>query len=118
MNHIPKEYDSYSRQLLLELYSVEEAQTRLTNVTVKAEQKTYASSTIYGRHLIKTNVQDLAEFLKEKMNGLRRGLASVDAEAVYSKLKDSDLEVVALIGLKVLLDCLGKHRQPLSLIHI
>ena len=112
MNHIPKEYDSYSRQLLLELYSVEEAQTRLTNATVKAEQKTYASSTIYGRHLIKTNVQDLAEFLKEKMNGLRRGLASVDAEAVYSKLKDSDLEVVALIGLKVLLDCLGKHRQP------
>lgn len=101
-----------ARQLQREMMYGQEARQRLTSRTLQAEQKAYASSTIYGQKLIKQALGDVADRLKERMQYLRRGTGSVHATTVYKHLQSADLSVLALITMKVVLDVLGKESKP------
>lgn len=99
-------------QLKREFLMKDEAEQRLDSRVFKAREKMYESSTPYGRKILKASLAILVEQLKNKMTSLRRGTAAVDAEAVYARLKDADLEVIAVISLKVIMDVLGSEAHP------
>ena len=101
-----------ARQLQHETIQHNEAKQRLASSTLKGEQGTYASSTVYGQSLLKTNVTRVATRIKDRMHLLRRGSAAVDAVTVFKHLKNADPYVLALITMKVPLDVLGKESRP------
>lgn len=76
-----------ARQLQHETIQHNEAKQRLASSTLKGEQGTYASSTVYGQSLLKTNVTRVATRIKDRMHLLRRGSAAVDAVTVFKHLK-------------------------------
>ena len=101
-----------ARQLQRELNQGEEARRRLNSSTKTAEQKTYASSTIYGRKLLASNVGRVGKRLKERLKVIGRGRGAVDAETVYQRLKDADHDIVAVLTMKVALDVLAGEMNP------
>ena len=101
-----------SRQLRRETQAHEEARHRLVNQTREAQDKSYASSTIYGRQAIKGLLEPVAKRIEERMFTLRRGSAAVDAVEVYAHLKEADSNSLALITMKTVLDVLGKDPEP------
>jgi len=101
-----------SRQLQRETQSHEEARIRLQTRTKEAEDRTYASSTVYGRKAIKALLEPVAERITDRLFTLRRGSAAVDAAEVYKHLQQADPHSMALITMKVVLDVLGKDSTP------
>jgi len=101
-----------ARQLERETNQKVEANLRLSTRTRRAEDKSYASSTVYGQAILRKNVGRVAKRLKDRLQFLRKGTGSVDAATVYKHLKETDLNVVALITMKVCLDVLGKESRP------
>ena len=102
----------FSRQLARETHQSDEATTRLRNRTKKAENKSYASSTIYGQSLLKNYVGVISKSLLNRLQYLRKGGGAVDAATVYKHLKDTDMKVITVITMKVCLDVLGKEIKP------
>ena len=105
-------FDNVARQLEREERASSEATYALRRGIARANQKTYASSSVIGQTLIRNYLSQLCDTLQERMYLLRRGKAAVDADAVYSKLKEADLEVLGLLTMKVCLDVLGKEAHP------
>ena len=68
-----------ARQLKHETLQAKEAIERLTSSTIKGEQGAYASSTIYGQTLLRTNIDRVAKRIRDRIHLLRRGTAAVDA---------------------------------------
>jgi len=101
-----------SRQLRREMQSHEEARLRFQNSTREAEDRSYASSTLYGRKAINGLLEPVAERMKERLFTLRRGTGAVDAVEVYKHLNEADPYSMALITMKVVLDVLGKNPEP------
>ena len=101
-----------SRQLRRETQAHEEAAHRLRNRTKEAEDKTYASSTVYGQQAIKHLLEPVAKRITDRMFTLRRGAGAVDAVEVFKHLKDAPAETLALITMKTVLDVLGKEPEP------
>lgn len=101
-----------SRQLQREMQSHEEARLRFQNSTREAEDRSYASSTLYGRKAINGLLEPVAERLKERYGALSSGKAGLDAVEVVNHLKGADPYSMALITMKVVLDVLGKDPQP------
>ena len=101
-----------ARQLQREIEQGEEARRRLTNATQQAHENAYGSSTIYGQKLLKTNVGLVAERLKERLKVIGRGRGAVDADTVYKHLQATDLDIIAVLTMKVALDVLGKEKHP------
>lgn len=101
-----------ARQLQRESAQQLEAQQRLVNATVNAEQKTYASSTVYGQALLKKNIELVSERISSRLHLIRRGTAAVDAAIVNNHLKCADPKVLALITIKKCFDVLGKEPKP------
>ena len=101
-----------ARQLQREISQGEEARGRLTSRTQRAQDNAYASSTVYGQKLLKTNLDLVAQRMAERLKYLRRGSAAVDAATVFKHLKEADPNVLALITMKVALDTLGKTPKP------
>ena len=79
-----------SRQLQREMQSHEEARLRFQNSTREAEDRSYASSTLYGRKAINGLLEPVAERIKERLFTLGRGTGAVDAVEVYKHLKEAD----------------------------
>ena len=101
-----------SRQLRRETQAHEEAAHRLRNRTKEAEEKTYASSTVYGQQAIKHLLEPVAKRITDRLFTLRRGAGAVDAVEVFKHLKDAPAETLALITMKTVLDVLGKTPEP------
>ena len=101
-----------SRQLQRETQSHEEARVRLQTKTRAAEDKSYASSTIYGRKAVKALLDPVATRIRKKYGALSSGTAGLDAVEVVQHLKDADPHSLALITMKVVLDVLGKEPEP------
>jgi DNA-directed RNA polymerase len=101
-----------SRQLERELGQQQEAQARLAARTLEAEQKSYASSTVYGQAALKGYALAIAERMRKKLVSLGRGKGAVDGASVYYRLKEASMEHVAVVALKAALDMLGKHVSP------
>ena len=101
-----------SRQLQREMQSHEEARLRFQRSTREAEDRSYASSTLYGRKAINGLLEPVAERLKERYGALSSGKAGLDAVEVVNHLKEADPYSMALITMKVVLDVLGKDPEP------
>ena len=101
-----------SRQLQRETQAHEEARHRLQKQTREATDKSYASSTVYGRKAIKALLEPVAARSTERLFTLRRGTGAVDAVEVYKHLQDADANSMALITMKTVLDVLGKKPEP------
>ncbi len=106
------DFNLISRQLQRETQAHEEARHRLINATRDASDRSYASSTVYGRQAIKGLLEPVAKRIEERMFTLRRGSAAVDAVEVYAHLKEADSQSLALITMKTVLDVLGKDSAP------
>ena len=90
-------------QLALEGDLVIQGHTRYTKAVNAAEDQGRVASTLYGQLLLKNLVQPVSVGIKDFCNG------DVKRRGKYSKLiKQMDAEVVAFIGLKVVLDVLHK----------
>ena len=107
-----EDLELFSKQLARETHQGNEARTRLTNKTQRAESKAYASSTIYGQSILKHYVGEISSTLSTRLQYLRKGGGAVDAATVYKHLKDADMQVITVIAMKVCLDVLGKDTKP------
>ena len=101
-----------SRQLQRETQAAEEAAHRLTRTTKEAEDRSYASSTIYGRKAINALLEPVAARITKKYGALTSGQTGMDAVEVVSHLKGVDPNTLALITMKTVLDVLGKEPEP------
>ena len=109
---MPEDLSLVSRQLQRETQSHEEARIRLKSKTKIAEDKSYASSTVYGRKAVKALLDPVAARIRKKYGALSSGTAGLDAVEVVQHLKDADANSLALITMKVVLDVLGKDPAP------
>ena len=104
--------DLISRQLQRETQSHEEARIRLQAATRTAQDRSYASSTVYGRKAINSLLKPIVERITKRYGALSSGKAGLDGVDVVKHLKEADPNTMALITMKVVLDVLGKDSAP------
>lgn len=98
-----------ARQFQRELDSRTEAITRLRERTKQAEERTYASSTVYGSAFINNGLEAITAEISSKLNLITSGWAS-DGAAAAAVVKDCNASVLALIAAKGVLDVLGARK--------
>ena len=96
------------RQFHREIEARQEAIKRLKERTFVAEERAYASSTVYGSAFLNNGLQKITEEIAAKISHINRGWASDKAQAV-AIIKECDPAVLALITAKGVLDVLGKR---------
>lgn len=101
-----------ARQLRRETEQGIEARKRLESSTKKAEQRAYASSTVYGQSALRQATGVIAEHMAKSLKNIGRGKGAVDGATVYNHLKLADTEVLAVLALKVALDQLAQDDKP------
>lgn len=101
--------EQLARQYQRELSARTEAINRLRERTRVAEERTYASSTVYGNAFIKAGLQKITEEISSKLHRISQGWATEKAEAVIP-IKGCDPAILALITAKGVLDVLGVRR--------
>jgi DNA-directed RNA polymerase len=101
------------RQLGIEGEAHNVAAELLLERMTKAEQRQYASSTVYGRSIINGALSVAAEHIATRFKGITNGRAGTDYSRVRACLEKLDPAVIALITLKVAIDRLGRteHKQ-------
>jgi DNA-directed RNA polymerase len=105
--------DQLARQLQRELDARSEAIRRLRERTKAAEDRLYASSTVYGTAFIKQGLEGITNEIANKISRISQGWATDKAAAVVM-IQDCDPAVLALITAKCVLDILGaKGREGL-----
>jgi DNA-directed RNA polymerase len=105
--------EQLARQFQRELDARTEAVTRLRERTRVAEERTYASSTVYGSAFINSGLEKITEEIQERLHRISQGWAADKAEAA-AHVKHCDPSCLALITAKGVLDVLGVRRieQP------
>ena len=101
--------EQLARQLQRELDARSEAIKRLRERTRTAEERCYASSTVYGSAFINKGLQLITEEISSKLHRATQGWVSDKAQAAIP-LKDCDPGVLALITAKGVIDILGVRR--------
>lgn len=99
-----------ARQFQRELDAKAEAELRLKERTREAEERTYASSTVYGTTMIRESLNKVRDEIKDKISRISAGWATKDADAVVL-VKGVDPGVLALITLKGILDITFKEKN-------
>jgi DNA-directed RNA polymerase len=101
--------EQLARQLQRELDARSEAIKRLRERTRNAEERCYASSTVYGSAFINKGLELITNEISSKLHRVSQGWVQEKAQAVIP-LKDCDPAVLALITAKGTLDILGVRR--------
>ena len=101
--------EQLARQLQRELDARSEAIKRLRERTRIAEDRAYASSTVYGSAFINKGLELITEEIKGKLTRINQGWVAKNADAVIP-IKDCDPSVLALITAKGVIDILGVRR--------
>jgi DNA-directed RNA polymerase len=101
--------EQLARQLQRELDARSEAIKRLRERTRTAEDRQYASSTVYGSAFINKGLELITEEISSKLHRVSQGWVQEKAQAVLP-IKDCDPAVLALITAKGVLDILGVRR--------
>ena len=101
--------EQLARQLQRELDARSEAIKRLRERTRIAEERQYASSTVYGSTFINKGLDLIIKEIESKLHRISQGWASDKAQAVIP-LKQCDPAVLALITAKGVIDILGVRR--------
>lgn len=97
------------RQFHREIEARQEAVNRLRERTRTAEDRCYASSTVYGSSFLNSGLEAITKEIATKLSHITRGWASDKAAAVMA-IKDCDPAVLALITAKGILDVLGQRK--------
>jgi DNA-directed RNA polymerase len=105
---MPTKYD-LARQFQRETEARTEAITRLRERTRTAEERMYASSTVYGSAFINDGLAKITEKITSRIHRVSQGWASDKAAAVVC-LKSCEPSVLALITAKGVLDILGLRK--------
>jgi DNA-directed RNA polymerase len=92
-----------ARQFQRELEAKQEAEARLRERTKTAEDKAYASSTVYGLAFVRTGLTAITDEIANKLSRITSGWATKDAADV-SLVKEASPATLGLITAKVLLD--------------
>jgi DNA-directed RNA polymerase len=104
-----------ARQIKLETEQVQEGIAKLRSDIRLAEQRQYASSTIYGRKLLKEALPEVAkEITRVRTTRLLRGTGQALADLAKYTL-DIEPEVLALITIKILFDVTTDPRDRADL---
>ena len=101
--------EQLARQLQRELDARSEAIKRLRERTRNAEERCYASSTVYGSAFINKGLELITNEISSKLHRVSQGWVQEKAQAVLP-LKGCDPAVLALITAKGVLDILGVRR--------
>ena len=101
--------EQLARQLQRELDARSEAIKRLRERTRMAEERQYASSTVYGSAFIDKGLELITNEISDKLSKIAFGCASNYAKDV-AVILDADPAVLALIAAKGTLDILGIRR--------
>ena len=101
--------EQLARQLGRELEARSEAIKRLRERTRIAEERQYASSTVYGSAFINKGLDLIIKEIESRLHRISQGWASDKAQAVIP-LKQCDPAVLALITAKGVIDILGVRR--------
>jgi DNA-directed RNA polymerase len=98
--------EQLARQYQRELSARTEAINRLRERTRMAEDRSYASSTVYGSAFIKAGLEKITQEINTKLHRISQGWATDKATAVIP-IKNCDPSILALITAKGVLDVLG-----------
>jgi DNA-directed RNA polymerase len=101
--------EQLARQLQRELDARSEAIKRLRERTRNAEERCYASSTVYGSAFINKGLALITDEISNKLHRISQGWVQEKAHAVIP-IKDCDPAVLALITAKGVIDILGVRR--------
>jgi hypothetical protein len=101
--------EQLARQLQRELDARSEAIKRLRERTRTAEDRCYASSTVYGSAFISKGLELITEQISNQLYVINLGRASDKADAILS-IQSCEPCVLALITAKGVLDILGMRR--------
>ena len=104
--------DTIGRQLKRETEAAELARKRMHDARHQANERNYASSNIESRKAIAAFTDPIATTITSRYGKLSQGRAGLDAASVVNHLKGADPHTLALITMKVCLDCLGKELEP------
>lgn len=99
-----------ARQFQRELDAKKEALARLRERTQVAEDREYASSTVYGNAFIRSGLNAIISEITNKLARITSGWATANAAAV-AVVKDMDPAVLALITAKAVLDSAGRSKK-------
>ena len=83
--------EQLARQYQRELSARTEAINRLRERTRQAEDRSYASSTVYGSAFIKAGLEKVTEEISSKLNRISQGWATEKAAAVIPDRKSTRL---------------------------
>ena len=97
------------RQFHREIEARQEAVKRLRERTRTAEDRCYASSTVYGSAFLNSGLEAITKEITTKLHRISQGWAADKAAAVIA-IKDCDPAVLALITAKGILDVLGQRK--------
>ena len=101
--------EQLARQLQRELDARTEAITRLRERTRTAEDRQYASSTVYGSAFINKGLELITDEISSKLQRVSQWWVQDKAHAVVP-IKDCDPAVLALITAKGVIDILGVRK--------
>ena len=103
------EADRIARQYKLETAQAEEARGRLTARTLQAEQRSYASGTVYGKKALEAALGAAAEEITKGLSRISNGSPGPDYKLIRDRIGEADPAVLALLALKTCLDVLGQR---------
>jgi DNA-directed RNA polymerase len=103
------EADRIVRQYKLETAQAEEARGRLTARTLQAEQRSYASGTVYGKKALEAALGAAAEQITKGLSRISNGSPGPDYKLIRDRIGEADPAVLALLALKTCLDVLGQR---------
>lgn len=95
--------DLIARQFQREIEAKKEAERRLAERTQAAEEREYASSTVYGTAFIKQSLEAITAEISNNMSRITTGWAAERASAV-AHVRKADPSILALITAKGTLD--------------
>lgn len=101
--------DRYKRQFDLEVCQQVEAQDRLERRTRLAEERVYASSSVYGKKLLEAVLGRVAGLMEERLSKIHNGMAGQDHALIAKAIGEADSRVLALLACKVCLDTFGSR---------
>jgi DNA-directed RNA polymerase len=105
--------DLIERQLHLEtIEQKEEALQRLDSRTLRAEQRSYASATVWGKRALEGHIEACSAVIADRLSQIGNGRAGRHYATVRRVVGECEPEVLALLAMKTCLDVLGKENRP------
>ena len=104
-------------QLELEREQIDGGLAKLRKTTWDAEERDYASSTIYGCTTISDLMPHLVDSINDGRKRLKRGQAGQHFKLINQHLSNIETEAIALITCKVSLDRIFSKDSSQKLVH-